>query len=387
MYKRGDFVMKIIFQKNLLIEAVSYALCAVSSKNTLTSIQGILIETVDNTRCRLSSFDLEKGVNIILEAKVEEEGSCIINAQRLSQIIRIMPESEVIIELNNDIASVKSGKSEFEVAAQRGDEFPSIPDLDTEIGFTVKQKDLFGMISQTLFAVSQTNQRPVFTGSLFDIDGNKITVVGCDGYRLAVKEVVCEMSDATENMKEKVIIPGKTLSELMKIIGDTDDDITIKVSKKHVVFEIEKKDLTFFSRLLEGEYIDYERLIPKQFNTYVNAYSDILLSALERAALVSEENTSTGSKSYVRLRVGDDLLDISSVSAKGKVKDEISIEKDGSDIEIGFSCRYLIDSIKACKADKVKLSLASPLISMLMEPAEDKENEKLTMLVLPIKLK
>lgn len=379
--------MRIVFKKNLLIEAVTYALCAVSNKNTLTSIQGIFIETISKNKCKLSSFDLEKGMNIVIEANVEEEGSCIINAQRLSQIIRMMPESEVIISLKGDIASVCSGKSEFEVSAQRGDEFPSIPDLDTEIGFKIKQKELYNMVTQTLFAVSQTNQRPIFTGSLFDIDDNKITVVGCDGYRLAVKENTCDMSDKSSEIKAKVIIPGKTLSELMKIIGENDDEITIKISKKHVVFEIEKKNLMYFSRLLEGEYIDYDRLIPKQFNTFVYADSDFLLSSLERAALVSEENTSTGSKSYVRLKITDGLLDISSVSAKGKVRDEVYIEKEGSDIEIGFSCRYLIDSIKACRTDRIKLSLASPLISMLMEPAENIENEKLIMLVLPIKLK
>ena len=381
--------MKIIFRKNILIEAVTYALSAVSSKNTITSIQGILFETVSDTKCKLSSFDLEKGLNITVDATVEEGGCCIINAQRLSQIIRMMPESEVIISLNGDIAKVSSGKSEFEVSAQEGDEFPTMPEIDTLIGFKIKQKVLFGMISQTLFAVSQTNQRPIFTGSLFDIDGNKITVVGCDGYRLAVKEVICDMENTTENMKSRVVIPGKTLAELIRIIGDTDEYIMIRVSRKHVAFEIEEKSLLFFSRILDGEYIDYERLIPKQFNTFVTADSDILLSALERASLVSEENTSSGAKSYVKLKFSDGVIDISSVSAKGKVKDEVFIEKDGNDIEMGFSCRYLIDSLRACKSEneQVMLSLASPLISMLMEPAENKENEKLTMLVLPIKLK
>lgn len=379
--------MRIVFKKNVLIEAVTYALCAVSNKNTLTSIQGIFIETVGSDKCKLSSFDLEKGMNITVDAEVIEEGSCIINAQRLSQIIRIMPESEVVISLKGDIASVCSGKSEFEVSAQRGDEFPSIPELDTELGFKIKQKDLYNMVNQTLFAVSQTNQRPIFTGSFFNIEDNKITVVGCDGYRLAVKEIICDMSEKSNDIRAKMIIPGKTLSELMKIVGENDDEVTIKISKKHVVFEIEKKNLMFFSRLLEGEYIDYERLIPKQFNTFVYVSADFLLSALERAALVSEENTSTGSKSYVRLKITDGVLDISSVSAKGKVRDEVVIEKEGNDIEIGFSCRYLIDSLKACKTDDIKLSLASPLISMLMEPEENKENEKLVMLVLPIKLK
>lgn len=379
--------MRITFQKNILIEAVSYALCAVSSKNTLTSIQGILIETMGDAACRLSSFDLEKGIKQQIEARVEEEGSCILNAQRLSQIIRTMPESDITIYLKGDIAYVESGKSLFELAAQRADEFPSTPELDDLAGFTIKQKELYAMISQTLFAVSANNQRPIFTGAYFNIEGRRITVVGCDGYRLAVKEITCEANDNSDDINEKIIIPGKTLAEIMKIIGDNDDDVKIKISRKHVVFELQKKSLVLFSRILEGEYIDYERLIPRQFNTFVYADTDILLSALERASLVSEENTSSGSKSYVRLKVTDGILDISSVSAKGKVKDEVFIEKEGSDIEIGFSCRYLIDALKAVRSERVKLSLASPLISMLVVPCDESENEKLTLLVLPIKLK
>ncbi|MBE6605725.1 MAG: DNA polymerase III subunit beta [Ruminococcaceae bacterium] len=379
--------MKIVFKKNVLIEAVSYALCAVSNKNMGTSVQGILIETLADNICRLSSYDYDKGLNITIEANVIEEGNCIINAQRLNQIIRILPESEIEISLSGNIACVKSGKSEFEVASQRGDEFPSMPELDTESGFTIKQKVLFKSISQTLFAVPQNNQRQVFTGSLFKIDGRKMTVVGCDGYRLAVKESLCDMKNAPENINQRVIIPGKTLSELMKIIGDNDDDITIKASNKHIVFEVKKKNLLFFSRLLDGEYIDYERILPRHFETFVIADNDILLSALERAALVSEESTSTGTKSYVRLSIKQDDLVISSVSAKGKVKDELTIEKEGKDIEILFNCRYLIDSLKACDSTKVKISLESPKIGIIIEPEEAKENEKLTVFVLPVMIK
>lgn len=379
--------MRITFRKNQLIEAVTYALCAVSTKNTLTSIQGILIDTIGDDSCMLSSFDLEKGLKIKIDAKIEEGGSCILNAQRFSQIIKMMPENEITVYLNGEIAYVESGKSLFELAAQKADEFPSTPELDDIPGFVIKQRELYAMITQTIYAVSQNNQRPIFTGAYFIIDRNNITVVGCDGYRLAVKKVECEVNDESSLMNEKIIIPGKTLTELVRIIDDTDDDVKIKISKKHVVFEVAKKSLVFFSRILEGEYVDYERLIPKQFYTFVTVDTDLLLSALERASLVSEENTSSGSKSYVRLKVSGNVLEISSVSAKGKVKDEVLIEKEGEDIEIGFSCRYLIDSLKACKSEKAMLSLASPLISMLVVPCDEKENEELTMLVLPIKLK
>lgn len=379
--------MKITFNKSKLIEAVSYALGAVSTKNTIPSIQGILLTTSGEDKCIISSFDLEKGMRIVIDAVIHDGGSCIINAQRFNQIIKMMPESELTLSLNGEIAIVNSGRAEFELSSMDGKEFPSIPELDCEYGFTIKQKDLYTMVYQTVFAVSQNNQRPVFTGALFDVNGQNITVVGCDGYRLAVKKSICDMKDAYEGLSRKVIIPGKTLTELMRIIGDNDSDVRVKLSNKHIIFEIAEKSLIFFSRMLDGEYIDYERLIPKKFNTFVYADTDMLLSSFERASLVSEENMASGSKSYVKLNVRDGAVEISSVSAKGKVRDEVLVEKDGEDIEIGFSCRYLIEAFKACRCDKVKLSLASPLISMLVEPAEEKENEKLTMLVLPIKLR
>ena len=379
--------MKIRFQKNKLIEAVGYALSSVSTKNTIPSIQGLLFVTLGNDKCVISSFDLEKGTRIILDAEIIEGGNCIINAQRFAQIIKMMPDSTVELTLNGDVACVESGKSQFEVWTMPGTEFPSFPELESEYAFTLKQKTLSKMVSQTHYAVSLNNQRVVFTGALFDIDSNKITVVGCDGYRLAVKKTICEMTDAYEGLRRKVIIPGKTLAELMRLIGDNDKDVTVKLLNKHIIFEIKEKNLVFFSRIIDGEYVDYERLIPKSFNTYVVADTDMLISAFERASLVSEENTASGAKSYVKLSVKDQMVEISSISANGKVRDEVSAEKDGDDIEIGFSCRYLLDCLRACKCEKVRLSLASPLISMLVEPAEEIENEKLTMLVLPIKLR
>ncbi len=379
--------MKIRFQKNKLIEAVGYALSSVSTKNTIPSIQGLLFVTLGNDKCVISSFDLEKGTRIIIDAEIIEDGNCIINAQRFAQIIKMMPDSTVELTLNGDVACVESGKSQFEVWTMPGTEFPSFPTLESECAFTLKQKTLSKMVSQTHYAVSLNNQRVVFTGALFDIDNNKITVVGCDGYRLAVKRTICEMTDAYEDLRRKVIIPGKTLAELMKLIGDNDKDVTVKLLNKHIIFEIKEKNLVFFSRIIDGEYVDYERLIPKSFNTYVVADTDMLISAFERASLVSEENTASGAKSYVKLSVKDQIVEISSISANGKVRDEVSAEKDGDDIEIGFSCRYLLDCLRACKCEKVRLSLASPLISMLVEPAEEIENEKLTMLVLPIKLR
>ena len=379
--------MKITFQKNKLIEAVSYALSSVSTKPTIPAVQGILFVTLGNDKCVLSSFDFEKGTRIIIDAEVHEGGNCIINAQRFAQIIKMMPESTVELTLNGDVASVESGKSMFEVWTMPATEFPSFPELESEYTFTLKQKTLAKMVSQTHYAVSLNNPRVEFTGALFDIDSNKITVVGCDGYRLAVKRTICEMTDAYEGLKRRVIVPGKTLAELMRIIGDNDKEVTVTLLNKHIIFEIKEKNLIFFSRIIDGEYLDFERLIPKGFTTFVVADTDLLISAFERASLVSEENTSSGAKSYVKLLIKDGAIDISSISANGKVREEVFCEKEGNDIEIGFSCRYLLDCLKACKCEKLRLSLSSSVISMKVEPVEEIENEKLTMLVLPVKLR
>lgn len=377
--------MKVIFDRSELIAAVTPAMGCVSNKNTMAAAEGILIET-EGDRCILSAYDLEKGIRIEVPAKIVEEGSYIINAVKLNQIIRIMPENSVEIEVDRrNIVKISSGKTSFELHALRGEDFPNLPELSVEGGFSIKQGDFRLLIQQILFAVAQNDQRPALNGAFFKIDNNTVTAVSCDSNRLAVKKKYCEINLTADDSALKFIIPGKTLGELIKLIGDGDEMITVRPSRKHVIIKI--GEFFFFSRLIDEDYIDYERFIPKNNKIFVKIYTDEFIRSLERASLVTEDKNMGQTKSALRCSFKDNVLYLSSVSVSGSFNDEIIIEKEGEDLEIGFNCRYLLESLRSCGTERVRLSLSTPLMSMLIEPAEENGEDDFIFLVLPVKMK
>ena len=377
--------MKIIFDRNRLDAAITPAMGCVSNKNTMASTEGILIET-DGDHCILSAYDLEKGIRINVPAVIEEEGSYIINAGKLNQIIRSMPENDVLIEVDRrNITKITSGKSSFELHALKGEDFPNLPELSVEEGFNIKQGELRSLIVKTLFAVAQNDQRPALNGAFFKIENNTITVVSCDSNRLAVKKKYCEIERRENSTALKFIIPGKTLGELIKLIDDSEEIITIRPVRKHVIFKI--GELFFFSRLIDEEYIDYERFIPKNNKIFVKIHTGEFLKSLERASLVTEDRSMGQTKSALRCSFEDNILSLSSVSVSGSFNDEIITEKEGANIEIGFNCRFLLESMRACETEYVRLSLSTPLMSMIIEPAEKNPEDDFIYLVLPVKMK
>jgi DNA polymerase-3 subunit beta len=377
--------MKVIFNRSILEAALTPAMGCVSNKNTMTSVEGILIET-DGDRCILSAYDLEKGLRITVPATVEVEGSYIINALKLNQIIRSMPENDVTIEVDRrNVAKISSGRSLFELHVLKGEDFPNLPELSVEDGISIKQGELRSLIVMTLFAVAQNDQRPALNGAFFQIENNTITAVSCDSNRLAVKRKRCEIERGDHDTIQKFIIPGKTLSELIKLIGDGDEIITLRPARKHVIIKI--GEMFFFSRLIDEEYIDYERFIPKNNKIIVEINTDELKRCLERASLVTEDIKMGQVKSPLRCNFEDDLLQLSSVSASGSFNDEIIIKKEGGNIEIGFNCRYLLDAIRCCETEQIKLSMSTPLMSMLIEPVEINDDDYFIYLVLPVKMK
>ncbi|MDD4772100.1 MAG: DNA polymerase III subunit beta [Eubacteriales bacterium] len=377
--------MKVIFNRSILEAALTPAMGCVSNKNTMTSVEGILIET-DGDRCILSAYDLEKGLRITVPATVEVEGSYIINALKLNQIIRSMPENDVTIEVDRrNVAKISSGRSLFELHVLKGEDFPNLPELSVEDGISIKQGELRSLIVMTLFAVAQNDQRPALNGAFFQIENNTITAVSCDSNRLAVKRKRCEIERGDQDTIQKFIIPGKTLSELIKLIGDGDEIITLRPARKHVIIKI--GEMFFFSRLIDEEYIDYERFIPKNNKIIVEINTDELKRCLERASLVTEDIKMGQVKSPLRCNFEDDLLQLSSVSASGSFNDEIIIKKEGGNIEIGFNCRYLLDAIRCCETEQIKLSMSTPLMSMLIEPVEINDDDYFIYLVLPVKMK
>jgi DNA polymerase-3 subunit beta len=378
--------MKINFNQSTLQGAVTTAMSCISGKSTIVATEGILIDCTGD-RAVIISYDLEKGIRTEIDADIEVPGSCIIDAQSFNSIIKLMPSGEITLEVNeNWRAKLFSGKSEFEINAMNPREYPTLPDISNRKGFNIKQRDMKNIITQTLFAVAQNDARPTFNGALLKIKDNRITAVGCDGYRLAIREKVCELENTFgEELDISFIIPGRTLGEVLKLLNEPEEMVSINISRKQVIFRFDSKDTVFFSRLIEGEYIDYERIIPKNSTIFVDIDTESFERALERASIVTDESAGKN-KSAARCRFADNRLEITSVSANGKVRDEIVTGHEGGEIEIGFNCRYLLDALKASMTDKLRLSLSTPFISMIIEPVDLDENDRFMFLVLPIKM-
>ncbi len=379
--------MKLVFEKTPLIAAVTPAMNATSNKNTLTAIDGLLFDA-DDGKCIITAYDNEKGIRTSVEAEVRESGSYIINAQKFYSIIKTMPDEEITVTVNEKMnVKIESGKSSFELHALPGSDFPSLPTLSGERSFDVPQHILKKFVSQTSFAIAQKDQRPIFTGAHFRVTSSDMTVVSCDGNRLAKCTSVCEISNRQGDGDEiKFNVPGKTLAELGKLLSDTEDPVTIALTRKHVIFTLD--GIVFFSRLIEGEYIDYNRIIPSSQKITVEINRAALSASLERASLMIEEKSGSG-RGYVTCNYTGNKLTITADSISGSFFDEIPVGKEGEDIRIGFNCRFLLDAIRAADAETVKIALSTPLMGVAITDADERPEDEGEFLffVMPVRMK
>ncbi len=365
--------MKIIFDRTAVSTAIAPLMCAVSGKSTLTSVDGILITATFPDKCTFTTFDYEKGLRITIDAKVIEEGSYIINAQKFNQTLRVMDTDEITLSIDDKlVAVIVSGKSSHKMNALAGTDFPTIPDLVSDRSFIVNQGILKKMFSQVSFAMGNNDNRTILNGTFVKIEDDAITMVACDSFKLAKCHRRTELTNKNTNGKDfldyKFIVPAKTVSELCRLLDDDDEAITqLYVTRKHIVFIL--GDITFFTRLVDGEYIDYNRIISTNQRINVKANKAALVSALERAALITEEKVAGNVKAHVKLDISEDILRISAISVIGSTYDEVEIEHEGDDITIAFNNRFLIDSIRSCDSETVILSLLTPLSSMNITPA------------------
>lgn len=383
--------MKITFDRQQILTATAPLMCATSGKSTLSATEGILIEAKHPDVCTMTTYDLEKGVRITVEAKVLEEGSYIINAQKFVQTLRVMSEGEVTLSVNAQLcATMESGRFSHKMSALNGADFPDLPRLESERGFTLTEGTLRKMLGKTMHAMATDDQRrPILNGCYFDVKGNKLMLVACDSFRLAKCTTQAEIDNNNKDgsdLNYRFIVPIKTVNELVRLIGYGDEKVRIHLMRKHIIFYV--GEIIFFSRLLEGDYIDFDRIIIRQHKIHVTVERDAFLSALERATLITEEKISGRMQSHVKLELEEDVLKVLAASAAGSTYDELEVTHDGGDILIAFNNRYLIDAVRACDANKLLISLSSPLTSINIEPEEGKEDgtEDLFML-LPVKMK
>ena len=383
--------MKIVFRKDILSAAVSPLMSGVSTKMTLAATEGILIEASLPNTCVMTTYDIEKGVRITVEADVIEAGSAIISASKLNQIVRVMDGGDISLTVDaRNCATIVSGRSSHTLTALPAKDFPEIPRLTSAQGFSVSQKVVRSMIAKCMYAMGVNDQRPVLNGLFFSVSDGKLHTVSCDSFKMATCAtktdlVGLEGSDTVDNLR--FILPNKSVSELYKLLGDKDEDaiVTVYVSRKNIVFVM--GDITFFTKLIEGEYIDYNRIILRNHRIFVYVDRESLISALEHAALITEEKVAGSVRSHVRLEIAEHILKISATSGTGSAYDEVAIGHEGDDLVIAFNNRYLIDSLRACSADRVKISMSSALSSINIEPGdEDTVDEDLFML-LPVRMK
>ena len=381
-----ELKMNITFQKEEFTEKLAPAMGSVSSKNTITSIEGVLIDAdKESGMIKISAYDMKKGVVAYIKAeRILEGGSYIINAQRLMQILRLLPDDIINITVDERFNTVIScGTSNFSLFALKGSDFPKLPELKCENGFIADSFILKKMINKVIHSIAEQDTRPMLCGAFFKIKKNKLDIVSCDSYTLSKCEIESEISDVSnkDDMEFSFIVPGHALNELVKILSDKGGNISVMLTRKHAIFNFE--DLTFFTRLIDEEYIDYNRIIPKSNDIYVTLKRERLLAGLERANLIAEEKSS---RSYVKLIVEGDRLSLASKSANGEVYDEMSCAHEGDGIKIAFNCRYLINSIRAADSDEIILTFKSPTQSVTISPREKKEDEDFFYMVQPVRM-
>ena len=366
--------MKFSCEKYLLQSACGIASRAAASKSPIPALEGLLLQASD--RLTVTGYDLKKGIYTQLEAEVKEQGSVVVGARLFGEMIRRLPDGIVTIstDINNNV-NVKCGKSEFNFMGISPEDYPEMPVVDGVNNIALPQKILGSMINQTIFAVADNDMRPIYTGTLFDIEGEELTLVSVDGYRLAKRSEKLE-SAKMENCS--FVVPGSALADIERICGDSEELVKISVGAKHISFSI--GETVVVSRRLEGEFLNYKKSIPESFKYTVKVDRGEFMSAIDRVALiVSERNTSP-----VRMSFNDGNIDCLCVTPIGRAEDVCTCEGSGEGLQIGFNDRYLKDALKAAAKEELNICLNSASSPCIITAADGSEN--FTYMILPVRL-
>ena len=300
--------MKFTCEKNQLVSAISVASRTVAQKSAISGLEGILVRA--GVKVMLTGYNLETGITVSVDADIQETGACVMPARLFFDIVRKLPDDTVSIQVDESFkVSIKGGISSFTITALSADDYPELPDVDSEKGIRVPQNELKAMISGTIFAVSENQARPIHTGVLFEVDNDSITSVAVDGYRLALRRYLPE-----ESLERtlKFVAPAAALKEVEKILGDTDDPATFYPGSKHILFTI--GDATLVCRILEGEFLDWRRVLPQNNPVKLVGNVSRLTDSIERVGLVISEKL----KSPVRCKFGDNAAELRTVSTIGE---------------------------------------------------------------------
>ena len=370
--------MKFVCYKDKIIKALNSVVKGVASKTTMPILEGILIQTNDN-EIKLTTYDLELGIEYTFESNIQEQGSTVVNANMFTEIVRKLPDGEIFISVNdNNLLTIECEGALYKLATMNPEEFPELPKIEIENSITLEQSALKNMIRKTIFAVSTEENRPIFTGCLFEIKNNKLNVVAIDGFRLALRtiNIPVPVNDF------KAVIPGKTLNEVNKILSDSFDNIKIGVAKNQAVFEMENCKIV--TRILDGDFLNYEAVIPTSWQTRIRVERQNLLNSFERISLISASSIEKEKKYPVKVSVDIGKLTISCTNQTGDAKEELYISTEGQNLEVGFNPKYFLDSLKAIDEEEVFVEFGTNVSPCLIKAVDSNEY---VYMILPIRLK
>ena len=363
--------MKLICSKNELLKSVNISLKAVPSKTTMPILECILIDA-SASEIKFTTNDMELGIETKVKGIIEEKGIIALDAKIFSDIIRKLPDNDVTIQTDANLnTTIICEKAKFTIPGKSGEDFAYLPVIEKNEGIELSQFTLKEVIRQTIFSIAANENNKLMTGELFEIKDNILKVVSLDGHRIAIRKI--ELKDGYSD--KKVVVPGKTLNEISKILsGEVEDLVQIFFTQNHIVFEFD--DTIVVSRLIEGEYFRIDQMLSSDYETKVSINKREFLDCIDRATLFVKESD----KKPIIINIEDESMQLNINSQIGSMKEDIDIEKEGKDIMIGFNPKFLIDALKVIDDEQISIYLVNPKAPCFIKD----DNESYIYLILPV---
>lgn len=365
--------MKFTCEKRDLVNAITYTSGAVALKNSIASLEGIFIRADDELA--LTGYNLEIGIISLVEANIIEEGEIILNAKLFGDIVRKLPDDVVTVTTDETLmTTITCGISQFKIMGVSADDYPELPTVKDDHIFNIPQNALYSCISQTVYAVSDSETRPVHTGCKFILTPGKLTMAAVDSFRLAIR------NQEVENDGEySYVVPGTSLKEVQKILTDTDELCSVIQGRHHIMFKIGNN--TLISRVLEGEFLDYERVIPQDADKKIVISRSSFSACVERVALVISEKY----KTHIRCVFDLNKATMAAATAVGSSHDEVFTAGDGKGLIIGFNSRYMLEALKNAPSSELLLEMSDSGRPIVIKAA-DPEDDSFLFMVMPVRL-
>ena len=367
--------MRFTCEKSMLVTGLNITGRTVAQKSALSALEGILCRAADGLS--LTGFNMETAIIYQIDAEVTDMGECVLPAKLFGDIIRRLPEGPVTVVVDENYkVSIRAGYASFTISAESAEDYPELPDVGSGRSISISQPALKELIGGTIFSVSENQGRPIHTGVKFEVEDDTISAIAVDGFRLARRTYHTETSTGRQM---SFVVPAQGLKEVEKILQDTDEDAAFTLGSKHIMFNI--GDATLICRLLEGEFLDWRRVVPT--NCPIKLVADVgeLTSSIERVGLIVSEKY----KSPVRCVFSDQVVLLKTNTTIGAAEDRCSLAGDGKELEIGFNVRYLCDALRAVPSDEVVLELTNGLSPIVLTPVEGSKHD-FSYMVLPVRI-